>query len=595
MPIRNNKSVTPIPGIYVKSKDALHDALIEFDNASAVPTTTTSSYYLYVYGGVLYYDNGVSAVALSSGGGGTPTWDTIYAIDQTMTISGNSMTYNLTHATGDGLTITSGAVAGQLIQLTNSGTGDDIQGTSDTWAVTKAGLATFTGIDGCDSLTAAAGLVLEASGANTISVGATSSGAIDIGTGGGAVTIASAATLSSTLAVATGITCADGIVDFVDNSNVASSLRVTNDTTTTYGNASDAGMVVFRSESLTTGALLHLSADETSLAGGFFLRAWSQDLAGAAFTIGEYGVTVITGPAAGGSDAFTITAGDVEISDGAVKITDADNAASLTVTNATATTASGVVVVVADAVSTGNVVDINADGLTSGNILHLDSTSAGVTTGKFIDCYDGAASVLTIAIDGATVIAGTASGTDVLTLTAGDATITSGDLTISEGSAVIVNTANEAALSITADSVTTGNVVEINADGLTSGTILHLDSTVAGLTTGLYIDCYDGAASDFSVGVAGATVIAGTATGTDALTITAGDITVTNGDITSTDGDLIFTANSSLITFTGTGANGGVIGNMKNHATSALSGTAKTVEISIGGAPYYFSVYPTKA
>ena len=595
MPLRNGKQVSAIPGLYLKSKDAIHDAVLEFADVDTIPTTTPGYYYMYVDGGILYYDNGSSAVALGTGTGGTPTWDTIYAVDQTMTISGNSLTYNLTHATGDGLTITSGVVSGSLIQLTNSGTGDDIQGTSDAWAVTKAGLATFTGIDGCDSLTAAAGLVLEATGANTISVGATSSGAIDIGTGGGAVTIASAATLSSTLAVATGITCADGIVDFVDNSNVASSLRVTNDTTTTYGNASDAGMVVFRSESLTTGALLHLSADETNMAGGFFLRAWSQDLAGAAFTIGEFGVTVITGPAVGGSDALTITAGDMAMSDGALAITDADNAASLTVTNATATTASGVVVVVADAVSTGNVVDINADGITSGNILHLDMTAAGVTTGMFIDCYDGAGTVFSVGVDGAVVLGGTASGTDVLTLTAGDATITAGDLTITEGSVSITNTANETAFTVVADGVTTGIVMDINGDGVTSGTILHLDSTVAGLTTGKYIDCYDGAASDFSVGVAGATVIAGTATGTDALTITAGDITATNGDVTLTDGDLILTAASSLITFTGTGANGGVIGNLKNHATSALSGTAKTVEISIGGTPYYFSVSPTKA
>ncbi len=38
----------------------------------------------------------------------------------------------------------------------------------------------------------------------------------------------------------------------------------------------------------------------------------------------------------------------------------------------------------------------------------------------------------------------------------------------------------------------------MNADGVTSGTLLHLDTSLAGFA-GKYIDCYDGAASDFTV------------------------------------------------------------------------------------------------
>ena len=37
------------------------------------------------------------------------------------------------------------------------------------------------------------------------------------------------------------------------------------------------------------------------------------------------------------------------------------------------------------------------------------------------------------------------------------------------------------------------------------------------------------------------------------------------------------------------------IKDMKNHVASALSGTKRLVEIDIGGTPYYFEVYPTKA
>lgn len=45
----------------------------------------------------------------------------------------------------------------------------------------------------------------------------------------------------------------------------------------------------------------------------------------------------------------------------------------------------------------------------------------------------------------------------------------------------------------------------------------------------------------------------------------------------------------------GTGANGFKLKNLKNAAATALSGTQLDVEIDIGGTPYYFTVYPTKA
>ena len=71
--------------------------------------------------------------------------------------------------------------------------------------------------------------------------------------------------------------------------------------------------------------------------------------------------------------------------------------------------------------------------------------------------------------------------------------------------------------------------------------------------------------------------------------------TNTVGDLTLTDGDLVLTANASKVSFTGTGANGWVLKNLKNAATSELSGTALDVEIDIGWTPYHFHVYPTKA
>lgn len=62
---------------------------------------------------------------------------------------------------------------------------------------------------------------------------------------------------------------------------------------------------------------------------------------------------------------------------------------------------------------------------------------------------------------------------------------------------------------------------------------------------------------------------------------------VTHTGLVITSGDLIAGA--------GTGANGFRLKNLKNATASALSGTQLDIEIDIGGTPYYFTVYPTKA
>ncbi len=87
-------------------------------------------------------------------------------------------------------------------------------------------------------------------------------------------------------------------------------------------------------------------------------------------------------------------------------------------------------------------------------------------------------------------------------------------------------------LNVVANTTTGGTVAHISATALTDGTILSLEAVEATLTTGLYIQCYDGAANDFSVAKYGATIIAGNAQGTAALTVTAGDLVLTAGNAT---------------------------------------------------------------
>lgn len=69
--------------------------------------------------------------------------------------------------------------------------------------------------------------------------------------------------------------------------------------------------------------------------------------------------------------------------------------------------------------------------------------------------------------------------------------------------------------------------------------------------------------------------------------------TLATGNLTLTTGNVVLSANAAGVSFTGTGANGGVLTNLKNQATGTLSGTARAIEISIGGTPYYFLVSPT--
>jgi len=89
-----------------------------------------------------------------------------------------------------------------------------------------------------------------------------------------------------------------------------------------------------------------------------------------------------------------------------------------------------------------------------------------------------------------------------------------------------------------------------------------------------------------SVAFSGAATLSGTNTfsGTNNLT---GTTTIT--------GDLGFTGTGNAVSFAGTGVSGGVLTNLYNTASSALSGTQMDIKVLIGTVPFYFTVYQTKA
>lgn len=643
MPVLNGRNYSGVRALNVLETGGT----IRFETPLITPTTTTGERLLYVdSSNNLKYDNGSSVVTLGAGGGGggTPTWETIFAQDATFTITPDTtftIAGNRSTATNV-LTFTNIAGgSGAIVQLTNDTTSNkDINGTASAWYVLGTGVATFAGVSISGTATA-----LATTGAAVWTLLDNSATSLAIGSAGAtSMLVFDTSDASTTLKTsANTFQVTSGKTNLIQASNTISGLVVTDNTVTTFGaNADSSGVVVFRSTSLTTGSLLQLQLTEGTLNGGFYLTA--RDVTGGAnvFTIGEDGIISMLGTA--GSDSLTITNGDVVVSDGSLLITDADNANSFAVVNNTATTVS-VVSLDGSGVFTGNttasfmtlmptglttgtalyiaaaaattsvaVVDIAVAGLTSGSALRIVGDTATFTTGgKLIELSSTAAvagNLLTATTTGAYT------GTGMILVTAGAATsgvllslisttgLTSGSLirattatagAIATSGAIsfsatgnFTSTARVGFVNIKADSTTSGVITHISGAGLTDGTALAIDATEATLTTGKYIDCYDGAASDFTVGKYGATVIAGNASGTAALTVTAGDIVITSGF-------LVLSANAKGITFTGTGANGGVLKNLKNSAATALSGTQLDIAIDIGGTPYYFTVYPTKA
>jgi len=139
----------------------------------------------------------------------------------------------------------------------------------------------------------------------------------------------------------------------------------------------------------------------------------------------------------------------------------------------------------------------------------------------------------TLALTGAMTVSGALTVSGLITGTFG------GTISSSTWTASPVITSSEvtgAGMTVNGNEITTGNVLQVNAD--------------ASLTTGKFINCLNAGVSKFSVGLDGRHVIAGTASGTAALTLTAGDLVVTSGTVTLTAGTLTLAEGSITATIT---------------------------------------------
>ena len=200
------------------------------------------------------------------------------------------------------------------------------------------------------------------------------------------------------------------------------------------------------------------------------------------------------------SDGYNMTVGE-----GSLTIdNDATDETALTITTDATTSGGGISIVSAATTTNGKAIKVVADAVTTGDLLYLESSATGMTTGNFINCYNGSATVFEVGLYGAAIITGNAS-TDVLTVTAGDIQLTAGDIDLDNGQ-LMVNTAQDLSNNITRDYAGAGTAaVLVVSDDNTASTNIALDINqdgTAGSTAVRIIHDGDSPAIDISAGVA---------------------------------------------------------------------------------------------
>jgi len=192
-----------------------------------------------------------------------------------------------------------------------------------------------------------------------------------------------------------------------------------------------------------------------------------------------------------GDIAFEAGGDDITM-DAQLAITTSDNESNLVLVNNTLTTT--------------DIADFSSTSITDGSVLKLNANTAA---------HDGI-------------------GLEVIS--AGDATSTPIGISVTM-SAVAASTGADAAHGIWVDlpEATSGaNGIEVRMDKITTADMLKLDAGGATMTgAGRYINCTNDSTILFSVATDGATVIAGAAAGTSALTLSLGDLVITDTDATT--------------------------------------------------------------
>ncbi|MFH1111504.1 MAG: hypothetical protein V1712_00340 [Patescibacteria group bacterium] len=401
-----------------------------------------------------------------------------------MTITGNSATTaaGLVRINANGLTsgigevITSSSTgltgAGRLLRVDHTGNAGDASGVVAEIASAAADETTILRVTGSAAL--ALGNVVDISAAAM-----TTGTALDIGG------MAALTTGNGIVVAASGTTRTDGmLISLADASTAATStgrMLLVNHT----GNA---GVSTILSE------FASAAADETEI-----VKITSSAALAAGKMLNLSGASMTTGTALAANDLNALTTGiGAHLASSATAITGAGRLFYSNHTGATGTTAI-LNEFASSATDETNIVKITSAGMIDGVNLLVAGTT-GMTTGSLIRATSSTAGA--VATNG--IISLVASG-------------------------IYTSTSNAGFVNITANATTAGTVLAVNATGLVDGVGIYSPSAEAGLTTGSYMSLGGG---KFTVQKFGATTIAGSAAGTAALTLTAGDIVASSGSAT---------------------------------------------------------------
>lgn len=443
-----------------------------FDAQTGAVTLSSSARGLYVNSSdqLVYWSGLTSTILGSSGSIVSFGLDDAYDDGNSITVDGAAVTFAGSHATNDVVSITgSAAVTGDLLALTNSGSGADISANS-AWSITTSG-----GV-----------AVIELSSGATINA---VDGALTIGKTGtattfsGTVTVDEAVTLTGAVTATASLTItgsADSNVLTVTAGDILVSngkLALTNDDTdsavaVTAASVTTGNVVSVTANGITTGSMLYLAMTEAGITAndGAYIECYDSTAGAVQFTVQNDGKTTITGNAVG-TQALTLTAGDLALSDGNVSITSSSTA--------------DVFVITADSLLANNALIVKGSGTFTGTTTSsfVAITPTGLSTGTALYIAGAAATTLSTLVDFTT---STTTGIALRLTNTGILTGVGAALSIVADAATTAGaSAGEGVVNISVDGLTTGaalNIESISNELLTSGVLAHFDHSAVGTT-----------------------------------------------------------------------------------------------------------------
>ena len=516
-------------------------------------------------GATVYINEGSATSAdfnavTSGAAGGVSNFDQLYANDKTLAVTGTTVTFDGQHASNNVFTLTStGAGTGHLLQITNVGTGKDINGTNDTWSVSKTGDAvfnkvTFAGDADSTGFTLTAGDFVLSDGSMaltnaddeatlTVTNNTATTASVVVYAGSGAFT--GSTTTSFMTITPSGLTTGTAVYLPVAALTTGKAIHV-------VANAATSGKVVNITSSATaiTGAGRLLHVDHSGATGGtailsefssaandetVILKVTASDALAAGVALQVSAAALTTGKAISAGDLDLMTSGiGLDLVSAATAITGAGRM--LFVNHTGATSSTGIIAEFKTAATdTTNLVKITTAAMIDGVGLLVAGTT-GMTTGSLIKVTTSTAGA--VATNGIVSIKGTGAHTstsnvgllDVQSSAAiGAATIVNIKSTAASQTAVNLLNVEQSGATLTAytgsivrlvagfsGSSSTGNAIGVTAVHTTAGDAMLITNNALTLGAATLINLVHGT----SVLGAGTSMLRITSTGIDTGTTT---------------------------------------------------------------------------